>query len=136
MIDFSSTWYYYQERCTCTSAAGSGYVLLWTHGSGPEQDERVSKCTNCMTLAKSVPGSMHCILKGSATSSYLQNMKCDKLFNICFNFFSTFVLNAGQPQDFMHFFSSNTRPANTILSPYFITTANQSRGTRVSLSKT
>ena len=93
MIDFSSTWYQYQEMCT--SAAGA-YILLWTLGSGPQQDELVYKCTNCTTLANSVSGSMQC--KESATNSYLQNKKnmkiplfillnsnTGKLFSICFN---------------------------------------------------
>ena len=63
----------------CTSAAG-GYILLWTPGSGPQHDELVSKCTNCMTLAKSVPGSMQC--KESAIYSYLQNKKYDNIVNL------------------------------------------------------
>ena len=41
---------------------------------------------------------------------------------------------AGQPQDFTYFISSNICSDKTILSPYFISAENQSRGSRASLS--
>ena len=64
----------------CTSAAG-GYVLLWIPGSAPKQDELVSKCTNCRTLARSVPGSMQ-LCKESAINSYLLNKKHENTVHV------------------------------------------------------
>ena len=101
----------------------------------------MSTCTNSVTFAKLVPGSMQC--KESATSSYLQIKKHENTVSFlntvisCLIFVLIFfhhVLNAGQPQDFMHFFSSNIRPDKTILSPYSTATENKLRGARASLS--
>ena len=105
------------------------YIYSWCIHPGLSPDKLVLR-------------SMH--WKESAlTAMYLQNKKHEnmvnlkktvilKLFKLLF-FFSTFVLKSGQPQDFMHFFSSNTHSAKTTLSPYFIPTANQSKGSRASL---